>query len=106
MRVSSRNLALAALMAALYVPARAADAAPASSAPAAAPAQEGVSVQNAPAPAAGTSCEEVKAQIDAKIKAKGVKTFTLEIVGKDEAKDAKVVGSCEGGRKRITYKRG
>ena len=44
--------------------------------------------------------------IDAKIKAKGVKAFTLEIVGKDEVKAAKVVGNCEGGAKRITYKRG
>ena len=53
------------------------------------------------------TCEDVEA-IDAEveIKARGVKAFTLGIVGKDEAKDAKVVGNCEGGKKRITYKRG
>lgn len=78
----------------------------ASTAPAAQPAAEGVSVANAPATAGKNSCEDVKAGIEAKIKARGVKAFTLDIVGKDEAKDAKVVGSCEGGKKAITYKRG
>ncbi len=69
--------------------------------------QPTVAVSDAPKPAAtGKSCEDVKAAIDAKIKAKGVKAFTLEIVGKDEVKDAKVVGNCEAGAKRITYKRG
>jgi hypothetical protein len=48
----------------------------------------------------------VKASIDAKLKAKGVKSFTLDVVDKDQVKDAKVVGSCEGGKKKITYKRG
>jgi hypothetical protein len=93
-------------------PASAAPTAQAAAAPSAQPAQsaqpagEGVSVANAPASAGGKSCEDVKAGIDAKIKARGVKAFTLDIVGKDEAKDAKVVGNCEGGKKLITYKRG
>lgn len=52
------------------------------------------------------TCDDIKASIEEKIKAKGVKTFSLEIVGVDEVKDAKVVGSCEGGKKKITYKRG
>lgn len=85
---------------------------PAASAQATAPAAqaqpvaEGVKVGNAPAPAGNSACEDVKASIEAKIKARGVKTFSLDIVGKDEAKDAKVVGNCEGGKKVITYKRG
>jgi 2-oxoglutarate dehydrogenase E1 component len=87
-------------------PAAASAKAPAAAKPAAQPAAEGVSVQNAPVAAAGTGCEDVKAQIDAKLKAKGVKAFTLDIVGKDEVKGAKVVGSCEAGKKKITYKRG
>ena len=70
------------------------------------PATEGVSVANAPAAPGKNACEDVKAGIEAKIKARGVKAFTLDIVGKDEAKDAKVVGTCEGGKKAITYKRG
>jgi hypothetical protein len=73
---------------------------------AAQPAAEGVSVANAPAAAGKNGCEDVKAGIEAKIKARGVKAFTLDIVAKDEAKDAKVVGNCEGGKKVITYKRG
>ena len=89
-------------------------AAPVASAPAVAsavspkPAAQGVAIVPAPADSskAAKSCEDLKAAIEAKIKAKGVKTFTLDIVGKDDTKDAKVVGSCEGGKKKITYKRG
>ena len=55
---------------------------------------------------AKTSCEEVKAQIEAKIQAIGVKAFTLTIVAKDEKTDLRVVGTCEGGTKKIIYKRG
>jgi len=52
------------------------------------------------------SCEELKSEIEAKLTAKGVKNFTLEIVAADSVKDEKVVGSCDGGAKKITYKRG
>lgn len=51
-------------------------------------------------------CEELKSEIEAKLAAKGVKSATLEIVSAAEVKDATVVGSCEGGSKKITYKRG
>lgn len=51
------------------------------------------------------SCEELKGEIDAKLKAKGVKGYTLEIVPADQVKDQKVIGSCEGGKKKITYSR-
>jgi hypothetical protein len=53
-----------------------------------------------------TSCDEVKSQIDAKIKAKGVKTYSLDVLPDADVKDAKVVGSCEGGKKKVVYKRG
>lgn len=52
------------------------------------------------------SCDELKAEIETKITSKGVKTFTLKIAGKDEQKDGKVVGTCDGGTKKIVYKRG
>jgi hypothetical protein len=53
------------------------------------------------------SCEELKTEIAAKLDAKGVKNYTLDIVAKDaDAGDAKVVGTCEGGAKKILYKRG
>ena len=51
-------------------------------------------------------CDELKGEITAKLQAKGVKNFTLEIVPTEKVKDEKVVGSCEGGTKKITYKRG
>jgi hypothetical protein len=51
-------------------------------------------------------CEELKSEIDAKIKEKGVAVYTLEIVPADQIKDQKVVGSCEGGTKKITYTKG
>ncbi len=53
--------------------------------------------------AAGKPCEELKSEIEAKIKANGVTTFTLEIVDKGSVTDKKVVGSCEGGSKEIVY---
>ncbi|HEY6240355.1 MAG TPA: DUF1161 domain-containing protein [Burkholderiales bacterium] len=51
-------------------------------------------------------CEELKAEIEAKIKNNGVTVFTLTIVDKDQAGDGKVVGTCDGGTKKIVYKRG
>ena len=55
---------------------------------------------------ARTSCDDLKAQIEAKIQGKGVKAFTLSIVPKDEKTDLRVVGTCDGGSKKIVYKRG
>ncbi len=50
-------------------------------------------------------CDELKSEIDAKLKAKGVANYTLEIVANADVKDQTVVGSCEGGTKKIVYKR-
>lgn len=51
------------------------------------------------------SCDELKSNIAAKIEGKGVKNYQLEIVAADEAKDGKLVGTCEHGKKKITYKK-
>ena len=51
-------------------------------------------------------CEELKTEIEGKIKGNGVKVFTLTIVDKDAAADGKVVGTCDGGSKKIVYKKG
>ena len=59
-----------------------------------------------PAFAQQKSCDELKAEIDAKITKNGVAKFTTTIVAKDAAEDGKVVGTCEGGTKKIVYKRG
>ena len=50
-------------------------------------------------------CEELKGEIEAKIKKNGVDKFTLDIVDADKQADGKVVGTCEGGTKKIVYKR-
>jgi hypothetical protein len=55
--------------------------------------------------AAAKPCEELKSEIAAKIDAKGVKAYTLEIVASDKVGDQKVVGSCDGGTKKIVYAR-
>jgi hypothetical protein len=58
-----------------------------------------------PAFAAGKSCDELKTEIAAKLDAKQVTGYVLDIVEADKVGDAKVVGSCEGGAKKITYSR-
>ncbi len=50
-------------------------------------------------------CDELKTEIAAKIDANKVTSYTLEIVETDKVGDAKVVGSCDGGTKKITYSR-
>jgi hypothetical protein len=60
----------------------------------------------APAYAQRKPCEELKAEIEVKIRNNGVKHFTLTIVPNAEVKDQHVVGSCDGGTKKITYERG
>ena len=56
-----------------------------------------------PASAQIKDCEELKTEIAAKLDAKGVKNYSLEIVAADAVGNATVVGSCAGGAKRITY---
>ena len=68
------------------------------------------------------SCDELKSQIDAKLQAKGVTSYSLEIVpvaqpaaatsaasgaaaAPAKEPDGKVVGTCEGDTKQIIYKR-
>jgi hypothetical protein len=49
------------------------------------------------------ACEELKDEIAKKLDAKGVKGYTLEIVAKDKDAEGKVVGTCDGGTKKILY---
>ncbi len=53
--------------------------------------------------AAGKSCDELKTEIAAKLDTRKVSGYTLDIVATDKAGDAKVVGRCEGGARKITY---
>ena len=52
------------------------------------------------------ACEELKTEIAGKLDAKGVKSYTLEIVAKDADAEGKAVGTCEGGTKKIVYRKG
>ena len=55
---------------------------------------------------AAKPCEELKSEIAKKIEANGVKSYTLDIVAKDQDADGKVVGTCDSGTKKLVYKRG
>jgi hypothetical protein len=59
-----------------------------------------------PAMAQSKPCEELKSEIEAKIRKNGVEKYTLEIVLTEDAGDKTVVGSCNGGKNKIVYKRG
>jgi outer membrane lipoprotein-sorting protein len=51
-------------------------------------------------------CEDLKSEIAKKLDDRGVKSYSLDIVAKDQDTDGKVVGTCEGGAKKIVYRRG
>jgi len=61
---------------------------------------------SSPAFAQKKSCDELKGEIEAKIKKNGVEKFTLDVIEKDAQSDGKVVGTCDGGAKKIVYKKG
>jgi hypothetical protein len=50
-------------------------------------------------------CEELRSEIAAKLDARGVVGYTLEIVAPGETGERKVVGRCDGGTHRIVYLR-
>ena len=54
---------------------------------------------------AAKPCEELKDEIAKKLDAKGVKGYTLDIVAKDKDAEGKIVGTCDGGTKKIMYNR-
>ena len=55
---------------------------------------------------AATSCDDVQAKIVEKLDKKGVKNYTLEVVPKDkDTGELRVVGTCDGGKNKIVYKR-
>lgn len=54
---------------------------------------------------AAKSCDELKNEIEAKLKAKHVQGYLLEVVASADVKEQKAVGSCEAGGKKIVYKK-
>lgn len=55
--------------------------------------------------AAPKPCDDLKSEIAAKLDAKGVKGYEITAVENDKVGDAKVIGSCDGGTKKLTYVR-
>lgn len=58
--------------------------------------------------AAPKNCEELKNEIEVKIQANAVPSYTLEIISNEEAQQhdsAMIVGSCENGTKKIVYQK-
>jgi hypothetical protein len=51
-------------------------------------------------------CAELKGEIEAKIKKNGVEKFSLDVVDAGAQAEGKVVGTCDGGAKKIVYKKG
>jgi len=52
---------------------------------------------------AASNCDDITAQIDAKIRGAGVTQFTLTTVAADATVSGKVVGTCERGTRKIVY---
>lgn len=52
------------------------------------------------------ACDELKTEIAKKLDAKNVQQYSLDIVAKDKDAEGKVVGTCDGGTKKIVYRRG
>ena len=57
------------------------------------------------AQAAPKPCDELKAEITAKLDEKGVKGYEITAVDNDKVGDANVIGSCDAGTKKLTYVR-
>jgi hypothetical protein len=55
------------------------------------------------APAQADTCEALKSQIESKIKAGGVASFSLSVVAASAPAAGKVVGTCGLGTKKIVY---
>ncbi|MGQ0528787.1 MAG: DUF1161 domain-containing protein [Panacagrimonas sp.] len=51
-------------------------------------------------------CAELKTEIEAQLKAKGVKAYQLDVVAKNEVGAGTVIGQCNGDSQRIVYRRG
>jgi hypothetical protein len=57
-------------------------------------------------PAHATTCEEVLASIESRIRANGVAEFSVTAVDAAASAPGKQVGTCDTGRKKIMYVRG
>ena len=54
-------------------------------------------------PSYADNCDDLRAQIDTKIKAAGVASYSVVVVDTSASASGKVVGSCARGQKKIMY---
>jgi hypothetical protein len=54
-------------------------------------------------PSLALTCEELRSEVEAKIRSSGVAQFTISVADTDAAVPGKVVGSCEMGSKKLLY---
>jgi hypothetical protein len=59
----------------------------------------------ASAPNGRKDCEELKQEIAARLEANGVRQYQLQIVEPEAEQVGRIVGSCNGGTRRIAYQR-
>ena len=55
--------------------------------------------------AAVTSCDAIMDKVKTKLEHKNVNDYSLKVVSKDTETSLRVVGFCEGGSKKIIYKK-
>ncbi|HEY0915170.1 MAG TPA: DUF1161 domain-containing protein [Solimonas sp.] len=51
------------------------------------------------------ACEELGAEISAKIESKGIRGYSLRLVPAAQVGEQTVVGSCDGGATKLVYRR-
>ncbi|AXQ27747.1 DUF1161 domain-containing protein [Solimonas sp. K1W22B-7] len=51
------------------------------------------------------ACEELGAEISAKIESKGIRSYSLKLVPAAQVGEQTVVGSCESGAMKLVYRR-
>ena len=59
-----------------------------------------------PVSALAIGCDELQQSIEARIRANGVASFTVTAVEAAASAPGQVVGTCDGGRKKLLYVRG
>ncbi|MFZ6753929.1 DUF1161 domain-containing protein [Undibacterium sp. Dicai25W] len=62
-------------------------------------------LSSTPVLAAVTSCDAIMDKINTKLEHKNVNDYSLKVISKDTETSLRVVGVCEGGSKKIIYKK-
>jgi hypothetical protein len=57
-------------------------------------------------PSLAVSCEELRAEVESKIRATGVALFTVSVVEASASTPGKIVGICDRGNKKLIYTQG